>query len=64
MVTGYQEYLRSYYAKYIGALVRYNGRIHTVIDVDYNGVLLIDIPTDHAETTAVSLNQITEVIYE
>lgn len=53
MVTGYQEYLRSYYAKYIGARVRYKGRIHTVVDVDYNGFLLIDIPTDYAETTAV-----------
>ena len=64
MVTGYQEYLRSYYAKYIGARVRYNGSIHTVIDVDYNGVLLIDIPTDHAETTAISINEIKEVYFD
>lgn len=64
MVTGYQEYLRSQYAKYIGAQVRYNGLLYKVIDVDYNGFLLIDIPSDHAETTAVNLNQITEVIYE
>ena len=63
-MTGYQEYLRSQYAKYIGARVRYNGRLYKVIDVDYNGFLLIDIPSDHAETTAVNLNQITEVIYE
>ena len=63
-MTGYQEYLRSMYAKYIGAQVRYNGRLYKVIDVDYNGFLLIDIPSDHAETTAVNLNQITEVIYE
>lgn len=63
-MSSYQEYLRSMYAKYIGAQVRYNGRLHKVIDVDYNGMLLIDIPSDHAETTAVSLNQITEVIYE
>ena len=64
MVTGYQEYLRSQYAKNIGAQVRYNGRLYKVIDVEYNGFLLIDIPSDHAETTAVNLNQITEVIYE
>ena len=64
MVTGYQESLWSQYAKYIGAQVRYNGRLYKVIDVDYNGMLLIDIPSDHAETTAVNLNQITEVIYE
>ena len=63
-MTGYQEYLRSQYAKYIGAQVRYNGLLYKVIDVDYNGFLLIDIPSDHAETTAVNLNQITEVIYE
>lgn len=56
--------MRSQYAKYIGAQVRYNGRLYKVIDVDYNGFLLIDIPSDHAETTAVNLNQITEVIYE
>ena len=63
-MTGYQEYMRSQYAKYIGAMVRYNGLLYKVIDVDYNGMLLIDIPSDHAETTAVNLNQITEVIYE
>ena len=63
-MSSYQEYLRSMYAKYIGAQVRYNGRLYKVIDVDYNGFLLIDIPSDHAETTAVNLNQITEVIYE
>ena len=63
-MSSYQEYLRSIYAKYIGAQVRYNGRLYKVIDVDYNGFLLIDIPSDHAETTAVNLNQITEVIYE
>ena len=63
-MTGYQEYLRSQYVKYIGARVRYNGQMYKVIDVDYNGFLLIDIPSDHAETTAVNLNQITEVIYE
>lgn len=63
-MSSYQEYMRSMYAKYIGAQVRYNGRLYKVIDVDYNGMLLIDIPSDHAETTAVSLNQITEVIYE
>ena len=63
-MTGYQEYLRSFYAKYIGARVRYNGLFYDVIDVDYNGFLLLNLPTDHAETTAVSLNDITEVIYE
>ena len=63
-MSSYQEYLRSMYAKYIGAQVRYNGRLYKVIDVDYNGMLLIDIQSDHAETTAVSLNQITEAIYE
>lgn len=63
-MSSYQEYLRSMHAKYIGAQVRYNGRLYKVIDVDYNGMLLIDIPSDHAETTAVNLNQITEVIYE
>lgn len=55
-MSSYQEYLRSMYAKYIGARVRYNGRSYKVIDVDYNGFLLIDIPSDHAETTAVNLN--------
>lgn len=63
-MTSYHEYLRSMYTKYIWARVRYNGRLYSVIDVDYNGMLLIDIPSDHAETTAVNLNQITEVIYE
>lgn len=52
-MTGFQEYCRSYYAKYIGRKVKYQGRLHTVVDVDYNGFLLIDIPTDYAETTAV-----------
>ena len=64
MVTGYQEYMRSFYAKYIGARVRYNGRFYKVIDVDYNGFLLINLPTDHAETTAVSMNEIKEVYFD
>ena len=38
---------------WIGTKVLYENKIYTIVDVDYNGVLHIDKPTEHNETTAV-----------
>ena len=39
--------------KYIGKKVKYNGGIYTIVNVDYNGIIHIDLPTEHNATTAV-----------
>ena len=40
----YKDYVQSLRDKFIGAVVYYDGERHTVVDVDYNGALLIDRP--------------------
>ena len=49
----WSEYIEKLRKEYIGRKVRYQGRIHTIVDVDYNGILHIDLPTEHNETSAV-----------
>lgn len=41
-------------AEWIGRKVKYQGEQHTVVDVDYNGALLIDRETMHNKTTAIA----------
>ena len=50
----YKDYIISMREKYVGAVVYYDGEKHTVVDVDYNGGLLIDKRAQFTETTAVS----------
>lgn len=50
----YKELIEAERAEYIGKDVIYKGAKHKVVDVDYNGALLIDLPTEHTDTTAIS----------
>ena len=50
----YKDYIQGLRDKFIGAVVYYDGEKHTVVDVDYNGALLIDKPARFTDTTAVS----------
>lgn len=50
----YKELIEKERAEYIGSDVEYEGRKYTVVDVDYNGGLLIDKPAEFTPTTAVS----------
>lgn len=49
----WSEHIEKLRKEYIGRKVRYQGRIHTIVDVDYNGILHIDLPSKHNMTTAV-----------
>ena len=42
----WSEHIEKLREEYIGRKVRYQGRIHTIVDVDYNGILHIDLPTE------------------
>lgn len=50
----YKEWIESLKNDWIGKEVLYEEKKYTVIDVDYNGFLLINKKAKHTETTAVS----------
>ena len=50
----YRDYINRVKAEWIGAAVRYDGNHYTVVDVDYNGSLLINKKARFTDTTAVS----------
>lgn len=56
----YRDYIEAIKARWIGKKVIYKGRVYTVIDVDYNGALLIDLPAEYTATTAVATWMIEE----
>lgn len=56
----YKDYIKSEQQKWIGRIVYYEGQRYMVVDVDYNGMLLINKPTIYTNTTAV---EPWEVIY-
>ena len=59
----YSKYIENLKAKWIGKNVKYEGKMYKVVDVDYNGGLLIDrqqyyCETYTASTTAIAIHQI------
>lgn len=59
----YKQYIGLKKAEWIGKKVIYSGdnEVYTVVDVDYNGALLIDKPARFTDTTAVALWMVQEV---
>jgi len=54
MISGtWQEYILQLKQKWIGRSVLYENKRYRVVDVDYNGFLLIDRKTQYTDTTAV-----------
>ena len=51
----YKEWIAQMRAKWIGQEVEFEGRKYNVVDVDYNGALLINKPAEFTDTTAVSV---------
>lgn len=47
------EHIAELRAEWNGRKVIYQGEQHTVVDVDYNGALLIDLETMYNKTTAI-----------
>ena len=50
----YKEYIERKKAEWVNRKVSYQGIIYTVVDVDYNGYLLIDKKARFTDTTAIS----------
>ena len=54
----YREHINQLKDEWIGKKVIYEDELHTVVDVDYNGALLIDKKAQYTETTAVGISQV------
>lgn len=54
----YREWINALKTKWIGKTVIYNNARYRVVDVDYNGLLLIDKESVHTKTTAVASYQV------
>lgn len=46
----YKDYIKQMKEKWIGKKVHYNGFEYTVVDVDYNGSLMIDRPNYYCDS--------------
>lgn len=49
----WKEHIEEMRKEWTGRKVKYQGNAHTVMDVDYNGALLIDRETIYNKTTAI-----------
>ena len=54
----YKEMINRMRNDWIGRKVQFGGRKYRVIDVDYNGCLVIDKPAQFTETTVIGVHQI------
>ena len=52
------EHVESLAKEYVGVTVRYDGKIYKIVKVDLNGVMHINKPSEHNETTAVFANEL------
>ena len=57
----YREWIESLKSEWIGKHVKFEGCIYNVVDVDYNGFLLIDRKARYTETTAVAVRHIEKI---
>lgn len=57
----YREYIDKLRNEWVGKIVMYENKKYTVVDVDYNGTLLIDKKARFTDTTvAVNLFEVNE----
>lgn len=54
----WKEYIERLKSQWIGKEVVYENEKHKVVDVDYNGMLLIDKKARKTDTTAVAISTI------
>lgn len=54
----WKEYINELKEKWIGKSVTYENKNYNVVDVDYNGLLLIDKKARHTDTTAVAISSV------
>lgn len=51
----WREYINGLKDEWIGKIVVYENEKYNVVDVDYNGMLLIDKKAEYTDTTAISI---------
>lgn len=49
----WKAYIEALKAEFIGKNVSYEGKTYNIVDVDYNGIIHINRPTEYNKTTAV-----------
>ena len=49
----YKQHIENLKNKYVGKKYEYEGKIYKIVDVDYNGAILIDKKSEFNDTTAV-----------
>lgn len=54
----YREGIENMKKEWVGKKVRFRGHKYTVVDVDYNGSLMIDLPNQFNPTTAISVGMV------
>ncbi len=54
----YREWIENRKKEWIGKRVKFEGSIYNVVDVDYNGFLLIDRKTKYNNATAVAIHHV------
>lgn len=54
----YREWIENRKKEWIGKRVKFDGGIYNVVDVDYNGFLLIDKRARYTDTTAVAIHHV------
>lgn len=57
----YSQYIQQLRDQWIGKKVMYEGKVFTVVNVDYNGALLIDKKARFTDTTAVATYDVQEI---
>lgn len=57
----YRQHIEELRSELIGREISYKGERHTIVDVDYNGSILIDKPARFTDTTAVEIHLIERV---
>lgn len=56
----WREYIEKLKKEWIGKVVEYENKKYNVVDVDYNGVLLIDKKATYTDTTAILISDVTQ----
>lgn len=57
----YREWIDSLKKEWIGSNVLYKNQKYNVVDVDYNGFLLIDKKAAYTKTTAVAIHNVKKI---
>lgn len=49
----YKDWIKALEEEFLGKKVMYDGDVYVIVKVDYNGLIHINKPSEHNDTTAV-----------